>query len=58
MERYSWTTAELDVIARAGWTAAELEAMSEADRERLFADFDDGPELAKRAREIIQATVR
>ena len=45
-------------MERLGWTAAELEVMTPADRDRLFGQFDDSPEFAHRARDIIRETLQ
>lgn len=39
-----------------GWTAAELDAMTTAERELIFGGFDDAPELAARAHEILESS--
>lgn len=41
---------------RTGWTAAELEAMTVSERYDLFMQFDDGPEIAFRARQILEGS--
>lgn len=38
----------------AGWTASELEAMTVSERYELFMQFDDAPEIAFRARAILE----
>ena len=39
-----------------GWTASELEAMTVSERYDLFMQFDDGPEIAFRARAILEGS--